>query len=716
MFENSKWINYIIEKEPCIKKYEPSPYIAKTFSVKEKPVKAILNICGYGEAAYYLNGAVIPDSFRPTHPTTPSLTVIYNTYDITELLKKGNNRLGIILSRYRCFPKSANYKLINDKCREVILQLDIEYQDGSVQTVVSDTSFKAFESPVIFTEHLCGEIYDARKEITGWCDPDFDDSDWKNVAEASVPGGEYRTAVCAPITKYDGNDGVEIAPGLFDFGMVTAGHVRVKVTGKSGSRIKLDYSERLMSDGRHVDMAAYLKETKPNPDMYNSAEYILDGTKDKVLEEMFSIHGFQYVEVTGDYDDISLTAVTSHTDMKLASSFECDNDIINGIHTACVNSMLTCCQDFFVDTPKRDAPWTGDQMLSAESIAANFDSYGVLYENMMMCKDAQNEKGGLPANVPAFNGNWAYTRFIGPDWTDGVLFHVPFFAYKYTGNRKIVDDMWDTMNKSLDFFPTLGDGGYLLNKSGTGDWSFVKGGCSLEVAMTAYYRISALMMASLADATDRDSTKYRELAENIKNEFREKYVKNGELNGNHITEYILSASVGFLTEDEEKKAVEKVVEMVKADNMAITFGVHGNRMFFDLLSKYGYQQFIYEVLMNDKVLGYAYQVKEGLKTLPEVFTYETNRVMSHNHHFFSPVDMWFYKWIAGIKINGFGYNDVVIEPSFVDGIGNVKANLHGIKVEYDKNSIKIDSPYAFTLKLKNSVKHLNMGKYEFSLD
>ena len=227
--------------------------------------------------------------------------------------------MGIILSRHRCFTKADNYKLINNKSREVILQLDIEYADGSLQSVVSDTSFKAYESPVIFTENLCGEIYDARKEIPDWCNPGFDDSDWKNVAEAPVPGGEYRAAKCAPITKYDGNEDVEIAPGLFDFGTVTAGHVRVKVTGKSGSRIKLDYSERLMPDRQHVDMTAYKKETRPNPDMHNSAEYILDGTKDKVLEEMFSVYGFQYVEVTGDYDGISLTAVTSHTDMKLVS-------------------------------------------------------------------------------------------------------------------------------------------------------------------------------------------------------------------------------------------------------------------------------------------------------------------------------------------------------------------------------------------------------------
>ena len=163
-------------------------------------------------------------------------------------------------------------------------------------------------------------------------------------------------------------------------------------------------------------------------------------------------------------------------------------------------------------------------------------------------------------------------------------------------------------------------------------------------------------------------------------------------------------------------AVKKIIEMVKEDGTAITFGTHGNRMFYDLLSEHGYQQFVFDVLTNDKKLGFAQQVKDGMTTLAERYAYAAQDIMSLNHHYLSHVDTWFYKWIAGIKINGFGYNDVVIEPSFVDGIGHVKANLHGIKVEYDKNSIKIDSPYAFTLKLKNSVKHLNMGKYEFSLD
>ena len=712
MFENSKWINYSLKKDPSVKTSLPSPYIAKTFSLKEKPSKAILNICGYGEGAYYINGSLIPDSFRPTIPSLISKTVIYNSYDVTEMLKNGKNRIGIILGNYRCYKDCP--LLPAPMTQKVILQLDIIYADGTNYALVSDDSFKAFESPLLFSDTTFGEIYDARKEISGWCAPDFDDSEWFPVSEVSAPEGEFRKSDCPGVVKYDENKGVEILPGLFDFYNTTSGYVRMKISGKCGNRIKLDYSERLTPDGMHVDMATYLKEEKPYPDMYNSAEFILNGETDKVFEALFALHGYRYVEVTGEYDNIELTAVTAHTDIIEDSSFVCDNKILNGIHRNCIRSIKTCCQGYWVDNPKRDAPWLGDEMLSAEAIAINFDSFAVSYENMMMAADSQNEYGTVPSIL--YSAKESYDQFIGPDWTDGVLFHVPYYTYKYTGNRKIVDDMWDSMNLAFNNFRRLGNGGYLLNKKGTGDWNPIKYGCSLEIAMTAYYRISALMMAELADATDRDSTQYRELAENIKNEFREKYVKNGEFNGNHITEYILSASVGFLTEDEERKAVERVVEMVKADGMAITFGTHGNRMFYDLLSEHGYQQFVFDVLTNDKKLGFAQQVKDGMTTLAERYAYATQAIMSLNHHYLSHVDTWFYKWIAGIKINGFGYNDVVIEPSFVDGIGNVKANLHGIKVEYDKNSIKIDSPYAFTLKLKNSVKHLNMGKYKFSLD
>lgn len=708
MFEKSKWIQYIIEKDQTAEKHEPVPYIAKTFRLKGKVKKATLNICGYGEAAYFINGEVIPDSFRPTFPSIPSKTIIYNVYDVTSLLKEGNNRIGAMLSRHRCISKSENRMLNYGKVQSLVLQLDIVYTDGEKECIVSDTSFKGAPSYVTFAARTFGEIHHKGKEIKNWCQPEFDDSLWENVSVIPAPGGEYRTTDCPSIRKTEEHKGEEIAPGLYDFGLVTAGHIRAKITGKKDSFIKFDYSERLTEDGLHIDGSAYKREEKEYPDMYNCDGVILSGAKEDVFEDFFSIHGFRYVEVTGEFNSIELVAVTAHTDIKLDSSFRCNNEIINKIHNACTYSIATCCQGYFVDNPKRDAPWVGDQMLSAEAIALNFDCFGTMYENMVLCRDSQTDYGSIPAVVPQ-TGAWAYQKFLGPDWTDSVIFHVPYFTYKYTGNRKIVDDMWQSMEKALEFFVTLGDGGYLINKNGTGDWSAVKEGCSLEVVMSAYYRIDALMMGELAVSTGREAEKYFTLAEKIKAEYREKYLENGKIKGKHITEYIVPAACGFLNKEEIPAAIDTVIGMIKEDGMAMTFGCHGLRMIFDLLSEYGYEQLVFELLTNDRVLGFAKNVKDGINTLPERFNFGAQPIMSLNHHFFSGVDAWFYKWVSGIKINGFGYDDIVIAPARIDGIDKFETVLHGIKVRRNEDSLYVSCPYVFTYK---DIKY-SAGEYEF---
>ena len=258
MFENSKWIGFA-SKHPgediCT---TPSPYIAKTFELREKPKKAILNICGLGDAAYFLNGKRIPDSLRPTYAARWDKTIIYNVYDITNELDAGKNRLGAILGSFRVNGSSSGFNMP----LMLIVELDIEYADGSSETIVSDESFKGRDSHLIFTATCCGERQDARLEIPGWCDADFDDSGWDNVSLPTPPTGKFRTTDCPPKRVISERKFVEIEPKLFDCQITTAGYARVKITGKAGTLIKLNYSERLLPDGNHVDRLAYLMSTE----------------------------------------------------------------------------------------------------------------------------------------------------------------------------------------------------------------------------------------------------------------------------------------------------------------------------------------------------------------------------------------------------------------------------------------------------------------------
>lgn len=712
MFESSRWIRYRVKNTCVAEKYNPSPFLTRSFEVKKALVQAKLCICGFYEAAYFINGRVIPDSYRPTIPCTPSKAVVYNSYNVTELLCDGVNRIGILLAVTRSHPDVAKIA----PC--AIMQLDLLYADGSLETIVSDNSFKATTSSVVFTYRECGEIHDARLaspfELSR---SSTDDSLFECVEVIEDFNCVFRTSDCPPIRKICEKDGVEISHGLFDFQTTTAGYVKVTVSGKKGSRIKLDYSERLLGDGKHVDMSTYMKDKKPCPSTYNSDEYILNGEKDTTFEQFFSIHGFRYVEVTGEYDSIKLCAVVCHTDMKRDSFFSCNNTLLNRIHDACANSIATCTQTFFVDNPKRDAAWVGDQMLSAEATSILFDSYDTHFENMLMCIDSLDDRGAIPSRVPSL-GAWCYDNvFLGPDWSNGVAFLVPYYAYKYFGRREIVDAVWDTMNRSLDFFKTLSkDNNHLLNQYGTGDWSAVKSGCPLEIAMTVYYYNCADIMNQLALALGKDNTQYIALMNDIRCAYREKYVVDGKIQGKHISEFILPAYVGILDDDEIPYAVKTIADMIADDGFAFTFGCHGLRMIFDVLSENGYANLVYKVLTNDKALGYARNIRLGYDTVPERFDWERDGIYSLNHHFFACAAVWFYKYVAGIRINGFGYDDIEISPIHVDGIDSFDCSLHGIRVSLENRVITVSSPYPFSLSYGAESRKCDAGEHCFPFD
>lgn len=543
MFEKSKWIEYKSESPGDSICTTPAPYIAKTFMLREKPEKAILNIVAVGDAAYFINGKRIPDSLRPTYASDYKKSAIYNVFDITSELCAGKNRLGAILGCFRT--KQSVYGFLLP--RMLIAELDVIYSDGSFETVVSDESFKGADSHLLFTATLCGERQDARLEIPGWCDAEFNDEKWNNVEVTDLPNIKFRTTDCPPKRIISERKFKEIAPNLFDCGITTSGYAKAKISGKAGNLIKLTYSERLLPDKMHIDSSQMTKGQYP--DMFNSDEYILDGTKGKEYNQYMAFHGFRYVEVTGDYDEIELTAVTEHTDIKETAYFECDNDIINKIHFSCVNSVLTCCQDVFVDNPKRDASWVGDTMLSSEVILSEFDSKSVLLETARHCYESMNESGRIPDCVPSCS-KWGFgKRFSGPDWGNSVVFQIVFYIYKYFGDIKPFMDFKKNLDRSLEFFAEMAeDDGYIADEEyATGDWSCLHASTEArkDIMSNVYYKWDLEIMAELSSICGYDSKPYKLLAEKIKKAFRARYMPGGRFEEVSVSELITLAARGF---------------------------------------------------------------------------------------------------------------------------------------------------------------------------
>lgn len=704
MFEKAKWIS---KGEwggwalPGNDNLGACPMFAKTFAVEKAVKSATLYAVGLGQADFYLNGKRVDYTARTTHPTNFQKTVIYNVYNVTDGINVGKNRIGAILGHVGYCDTKFLWRSVD----KLLLQLDIEYTDGTTESIVSDKTFKVHDSHILFSAKLCGEKQDANLIIKNWCDPDFDDSEWKNANITKSPGGKLRTTACPSIKTFEVIKGKEISKNVYDFGVNISGHARLTVKGNKGNEIQLLYSERFNKETNELDRTNILANTGYHP-MGHKDVFILSGETD-VFEQLFTYHGFQYVQIVGEYESITVEAIVTHTDLKEAASFWCDNEMINAIHEATVRSILTNAHGYLVDCPHREQnPWTGDGLMSAEAVNIGFDAYEMFYEWMLKFKDDQYESGGLGGIVPMVSIPWEYNFANGPDW-DSAIIHIPYMTFKYTGKREIVDALWDNMCKTLNYFKTLSETNLL--SCGLGDWAPEGERCSVQITDTTYYMLDALYMAEMAEATGRDSAPFKELAENIKREFREVYIKDGKFSVMHQTALACAIKGGFLTDEEKIKAVADLKNLLKENGYAFILGCHGLVMIFDALSENGGTQELFNTVVNDKPLGYAHSIKEGLTTLPEHFS----MYASLNHHFRSPVNAWFYKHLAGIKLNGFGFKDVVIEPKFITGINELKAEAFGIKVSYNNETFCVDSPYNFTLKFNGKEEKLVKGKHSF---
>lgn len=702
MFENSKWITRHVHTEwrfLSLDEMPPSPYFIKDIKIEKPLKKAVLNIVGLGEAAYYVNGCRIPDSYLPTYRSCYYKTVFYNIYDITDMLTVGENRIGAVLGNTgHTDPGTVRYRSVNNK---LIAELSLEYFDGSAEKVVSGTDWLTHDSPTLMSRRRCGDVYDARLEVKDWNRPGTPTDGFEHAMICRGAGGTFLPLNIPPKKVHAVIKGTEIAPGIFDFGINTSGWVRIRVSGKRGSRLEIKYSE-LLNDTKTELFRDNITNGGNHTDVY-----ILKGEGVEEWEQLFEYHGFKYVGVEGDYDTVEVEALTVHTDLAPTASFICNDSTLNSIYEAANNSILTCCQGIMVDCPHREQnEWTGDAGLAAETLCMCYDTYE-LFDAWMQCfKDDQKGDGQLSCIIPGGWSEWSSNFANGIDW-DSAIIRIPYYVMKYTGRREIVDKLWDNMLKSMDFFGYMEDGGLLDH--GVGDWAGSGRQCPKEITDTAFYRLDALMLAEMAEFTGRDPKPFIEKAEQIKCSFRAKYVKDGRLDETHETALAMAIYAGFLEEDECVSEAARLNETIKENGYELHGGTHFLISGLDVLTKYGYTETVYKALVNDKVPGYAFTLKSGEKTLWE----HPHGKTSHNHYFKCQPYSWFIKTLAGIGFNGFGFGDIVIEPHFIDEITTVSASVRGVSVEYDQSLFKVTSKFPFKLKLNGAEESFAAGSYCF---
>lgn len=700
------------------------PLLRKTFDV-EKPVsKARLYICGIGYYEARLNGQKVGDNALDPGWTDYAKTLLYTTFDVTHLMRREGNALGILLGNGRFSPSDEEVKRTPQILKKyasapvMLAQLHIEFADNTTLRILSDATWKTASGPIQSSDIYDGERYDARLEKSGWDHPDYDDADWQFAQIARHPGGQLVSqATFPPIKVRQALPPQKLAipsPGvyIYDFGQNFTGWVKLRVAGPRGTTITIRYAELLYPDGA--------LNTVPNRTARATDVYVLKGEGQEIFEPRFTYHGFRYVEVTGFPGTPSLDSIEGqvvHSAVDSRGNFLCSHPLLNQIHQNIRWGQLSNLMSVPTDCPQRDERmgWLGDAQLSAEEAMYNFDMAGFYAKWLRDIRDAQMEDGSVPDVVPMY---WPIFP-ADPAWGTACLI-IPWMVYQYYGDRRVLEENYSMMQRYVAFLNSLAHDD-VLNFGRWGDWCppwhVNSVDTPYELVSQWYYYHDTMLLAQIADILGQsaEAQTYRAQAERIKTAFNRKFLHDNQYGGapdrwyqrlipkiatdeewrvidQHLagqfavrsqTGYVLALYLNLVPEEKKAAVVQGLAQdIVVMHGTHVNTGIVGTRYLLDVLSDNGHAELAFKLATQTTYPSWGYMLKEGATTLWERWEYLTDLGMnSQNHIMLGSIDAWFYRYLAGIQLDPSapGWQRIVIKPHILGDLTFVSASVNTSK-------------------------------------
>lgn len=743
----------------------PAPYIRKSF-ILDKSVKAAkIQICTPGFYELYLNGENITKGFLAPYISNPDDMVCFDEYDVSEKLRLGNNAIGVILGNGFANQTVKSWNFCDAPFRAplcVSVEMCATLSDGSEYKILSDESFKTHPSPVIYDMYRYGTHYDARLEIEGWADADFDDSSWQNVSKAISPKGKIRYCFAEPITaqeeigvvsmseKHDfcylktklfGGDDVEfsrVEKGyLYDFGVCKSGVCRLKIRGKRGQKITLRHGERTTEEGNFNVNSIYTFKTDYADYIHllQTDVYILKGGEEEIFLPPFTYHAFRYVLVEGLEEDQAtkelLTFVVFNSNIAQKASFKCSDETLNTIYEMTLNADRSNFHYFPTDCPHREKNgWTGDASISAEQFAAFFDCERSLMLWLESMRYAQSANGRLPGIVPTTG--WGYAFGNGPAW-DAACVNIPYYLYVYNNNTEVIAENADMISKYLHCVDGMirEDG---LIAFGLGDWCQPK---REEIGILSPQKLTDTLTifdiskkaAFLFEIISRDDdAKFAlALAEKLRGSIRKELIDYERMvaEGDCQTSQALLLALGIFEESERDAAYSNLIEMIHRDGDYMMTGVIGYKPLFEQLILNGDVDLALKMICREDEPSYAAMIARGATALCEAF--DKNGVQeSENHHFFGDIIRIFMNYLAGIKLSRdiSGTPSIKISPviplMLTYAKGEITTEFGEVSAGWEKKGDKlrfyaeVPEGIACTFEFNGTVKTLSSGHNEIA--
>lgn len=689
----------------------------------KKIVEATAYVCGLGFYEFSLNGKKVGNSeFAPLWSDYDK-TVYYNTYDVTEQLRRGENVVGILLGNGFYNVQGGRYRKLQISFGPptLLFELVINYEDGTCTTVHSDNDWKYDFSPVTFNCIYGGEDYDARREQKGWNQIGFDDSHWRPVVIQEAPKGILRPQMAAPVKIMERYDiqkvtklNVEqvasasvstkrtVDPSAFvlDMGQNLAGFPEITVRGKRGQKVTLIVAEALTEEG-----ACNQRQTGRQ----HYYEYTLKGEGDETWHPRFSYYGFRYIQVEGavlkgQKNPQKLPVLKNiqscfvYNSARKVSTFESSNRIFNAAHRLIGKAVRSNMQSVFTDCPHREKlGWLEQVHLNGPGLLYNYDLTAYAPQIMQNMADAQHSNGAMPTTAPeyvVFEGPGMDAFAESPEW-GGSLVIFPFMYYETYGDDSLIKKYYPNMRRYVDYLKTRADKGIL--SFGLGDWydyGDFRAGFSrntpVPLVATAHYYMTVMYLVKAAKmvGNDFDTRYYTSLAQDIMAAFNKCFLHKdtaqygtGSQCSNALPLFLQMTQnadeQGNYQSDADlhEKVFTNLIKDVEAHGNRLTTGDVGNRYLIQTLARNGVHELIYKMFNHEEAPGYGFQLKFGATTLTE--QWDPRQGSSWNHFMMGQIDEWFFNSLVGIRPSTTpkqGYQKFIIAPQPVGDLKYVKAS------------------------------------------
>ncbi|MGF2413899.1 MAG: family 78 glycoside hydrolase catalytic domain, partial [Ferruginibacter sp.] len=447
-------------------------YLRKEFVNASAVKRATVYISGLGMYELFINGKKIGDQVLAPNPTDYRKSFFYNTHDVTTQIKTGKNAIATVLGNGRFFTMRQNYKTQKHNTfgyPKLLLQLEIEYANGTKQIVVSDESWKLnVDGPIRTNNEYDGEEYDATKEFNGWYTTGFNDSQWMKPELVKAPAGKLIAQFAEPMKVMKSIKPVSIknignGKYILDMGQNFAGWLKLQnIKGKRGDKINMKFAESLKANGELF--TANLRDAKVTD------VYTLKGIATESWHPAFVYHGFRYVEITGFPGIATINNFEGqlvYDALETTGSFETSNSTINSIYKNAWWGIASNYKGMPVDCPQRNErqPWLGDRVIGAQGESFMFDNAKLYAKWMDDIEQSQTAEGAIPDVAPAF---WNY-------YSDDVTWPAAFITisnnlYNQYGDVKPIQKNYDAMKKWMWYMRNKYLVNYIMTKDKYGDW------------------------------------------------------------------------------------------------------------------------------------------------------------------------------------------------------------------------------------------------------